>query len=297
MKPRFAFALTLLLIAVPAAVTVLDVVTYARANRSTNTIMSRGEQREYSLHVPASYDRSRPTPLVISIHGGAMWPKAQEDASHWDRVADREGFIVAYSSGRTGRGPRSYSEDDVPYFADLIDEIERHYNIDRARIFANGLSNGGGMSFILSCTMRDRIAAVGLVGAAHLLPFSWCGDQRPFPMISFHGTGDTAAPYSGGKSWVVKDPLPSIPEVTNAWARRNQCAAAPVESRVADDVTKTEYVDCAENAPAILYTIHGGGHTWPGGGYMPEWFVGKTTGSIDASSLMWEFFSQHPLRM
>jgi polyhydroxybutyrate depolymerase len=44
-----------------------------------------------------------------------------------------------------------------------------------------------------------------------------------------------------------------------------------------------------------LYTIRGGGHTWPGGGPMPEWFVGSTTRSIDASALMWAFFSQHPL--
>ena len=31
-------------------------------------------------------------------------------------------------------------------------------NIDRKRIYANGLSNGGGMSFVLSCTLADRIA-------------------------------------------------------------------------------------------------------------------------------------------
>ena len=42
------------------------------------------------------------------------------------------------------------------------------HNIDPARIYANGLSNGGGMAFVLSCTMSDRIAAVGLVAAAHL---------------------------------------------------------------------------------------------------------------------------------
>src|SRR2546427_6141259 len=69
-------------------------------------------------------------------------------------------------------------------------------------VYANGLSKGGGMSFALSCTLSDRIAAVGMVGAALLLPFSWCTDLRPVPMIAFHGTADAAAPYTGGFSWV-----------------------------------------------------------------------------------------------
>jgi polyhydroxybutyrate depolymerase len=295
MKARSAFALTVLLIITPMIVIVADVVTYARANRSTNTMISRGERREYSLYVPASYDRSRPAPLVISIHGGAMWPAAQQDTSQWNRVADRHGFIVVYPSGRTGRGPRSTGPHDVPYIADLIDEIERNYNIDRSRIFANGFSNGGGTSFVLSCTLADRIAAVGLVDAAHLEPWSSCKDQRPVPMISFHGTADTAAIYEGGKTWVTPEILPNIPAWTALWGRRNGCSPMPVATRIAADVTRTEYVECAGNASAILYTVEGGGHTWPGGGYVPEWFVGKSTHSIDASSLMWEFFSQHPL--
>jgi polyhydroxybutyrate depolymerase len=45
----------------------------------------------------------------------------------------------------------------------------------------------------------------------------------------------------------------------------------------------------------VLYTIQGGGHTWPGGTPLPKWFVGSTTRSISATSLMWSFFSVHPL--
>jgi poly(3-hydroxybutyrate) depolymerase len=29
---------------------------------------------------------------------------------------------------------------------------------------------------------------------------------------------------------------------------------------------------------------------------LPEWFVGRTTRTIDATSLMWTFFTDHPLR-
>jgi len=45
----------------------------------------------------------------------------------------------------------------------------------------------------------------------------------------------------------------------------------------------------------ILYTVEGGGHTWPGGKPLPEWIVGRTTREINASSVLWEFFVEHPL--
>lgn len=47
--------------------------------------------------------------------------------------------------------------------------LETSYDIDRRRIYANGMSNGGGMTFVLSCTLSDRIAAVGPVSAEHPL--------------------------------------------------------------------------------------------------------------------------------
>ena len=69
-----------------------------------------------------------------------------------------------------------------------------------------------------------------------------------------------------------------------------------MESTVAPDVTSRAYKECADDAAVVLYTVHGGGHTWPGGMKLPEWFVGRTTRSIDATGLMWAFFTEHPLR-
>jgi polyhydroxybutyrate depolymerase len=292
-KPA-ALVVVTALICFPVVVAGIEAARYIAVNRPSDTLVSSGETREYILHVPPGYDPNRPTALVITIHGASIWPAAQQALSQWDRVADREGFIVAYPGGRSGRGPRHFDEEDVTFIADLIDSIQRTHNIDRARIYANGLSNGGGLSFLLSCTLPDRIAAVGLVAAAHLFEWSLCKDLRPVPMIAFHGTGDDATPYEGGKSWVVEKPFPSIPMQTAVWAKRNQCAPSPVELRVAHDVTRREYTQCVSDAPVILYTIDGGGHTWPGGKYLPAWFAGVTTQSIDASSIMWEFFSKHP---
>ena len=115
------------------------------------------------------------------------------------------------------------------------------------------------------------------------------------PMISFHGTADPMTPYKGGRAWVASEVFPSIPSWTASWARRNRCGTNPVESVIAPDVTRIEYPDCAGGADVVLYRVQGGGHTWPGGEPMPEWFVGPTSNSVDATSTMWAFFREHPL--
>jgi polyhydroxybutyrate depolymerase len=290
-----------ILVSLPAALAFFEAVSFYARNRNNGSIVSSGQKREYLLYVPKSYDSAKPTPLVISLHGAGGWPVQQRDLSEWNRVADREGFIVVYPSGKTSAGPRVWHvgrekglSPDVKFISDLIDKLAANYNIDRSRIYSNGMSNGGGMTFVLSCTLSDRIAAFGMVGAAQTLPWSWCTDRRAVPMIDFHGTADPMAFYNGGSSWVVPG-LPGVATWAANWARRNRCAAKPVETAVAADVTRREYKNCADDAAVVLYTIRGGGHTWPGGQPMPEWFTGPTSRSIDASSVMWEFFRAHPL--
>jgi polyhydroxybutyrate depolymerase len=112
-------------------------------------------------------------------------------------------------------------------------------------------------------------------------------------MIAFHGTADPEVPYRGGTSWVSRVAFPDVRAWTANWARRNGCAPAAIDSVVATDVTRRSYADCA--AAVVLYTVEGGGHTWPGGGPLPEWFVGPTSHSIDASRVMWAFFAEHRL--
>jgi polyhydroxybutyrate depolymerase len=293
----------LVLIALPAVLALVGAVSFHVTNRSNGAIVSSGLEREYLLYVPRSYDRTRPTPLVISLHGGAMWPAAQMDLDRWTTEADRHGFIVVYPSGVSGRGPRAWAAGggprqvrDVRFIAELIDTLQASYNIDSRMIYATGLSNGGGMAFVLSCTLSDRIAAVGVVAVAVFLPWNDCGDGRAVPLIAFHGTADPAARYHGGVTWVAPDTFPDIPTWTATWARRNRCAPQPIDSAVATDVTRRSYTNCAEDAAVVLYTIRGGGHTWPGGKPLPEWFVGPTSRSIDASSQMWAFFREHRLR-
>ncbi len=300
MSRKGVISAVVIVISLPVVLAAFEAISFRSRNRNNGTMISSGEKREYLLYVPRSYDRTKPTPLVISMHGAGGWPTQQMTLSEWNRLADSQGFIVVYPSGLEGVGPRVWRvgpdfAKDVRFISEMIDKLEAAYNIDPARIYANGFSNGGGMAFVLSCTLPDRIAAVGMVGAAQTLPWSWCKERRAVPMIAFHGTEDRFAFYNGGQSWVAPHPFPAVPIWTANWARRNRCEPRPVESVVAADVTQREYTNCAHDAAVVLYTIHRGGHQWFGGKALPEWFVGPTSRSIDATNQMWAFFRAQPL--
>ncbi|HEV2352300.1 MAG TPA: PHB depolymerase family esterase [Terriglobia bacterium] len=284
----------LLPLAVTAFLSVFCWAAFPRMTDQTNgTIVSSGEMRRYLLYVPKTYDRSKPTPLVISMHGAALWPAAEMAISRWNDLADEHGFIVVYPSGTDV--PKHWDEDlDVKFISSLIDKLEAEYNIDPNRIYADGMSNGGGMAFALSCRLSDRIAAVGAVAGAQLMSWAWCEKSRPVPTVAFHGTADQAALYQGGLSTIYPEPFPNIPEWTGRVARKNRCKGNPGDTRITASVRRLTYSNCAENADVILYTVEGGGHTWPGGKPLPEGLVGRTTREISATSMIWAFFMQHP---
>ncbi|MBI2570230.1 MAG: hypothetical protein HYV63_24775 [Candidatus Schekmanbacteria bacterium] len=91
------------------------------------------------------------------------------------------GFAKSISRAWRIVRPDASLRKEVQLISDLIDVLERAYNIDPRRIYADGLSGGGGMAFVLACRLSDRIAAVGMVVAARTLPWSWCQDADRFP--------------------------------------------------------------------------------------------------------------------
>jgi polyhydroxybutyrate depolymerase len=283
------------------ALVLAAVVGFRLVNRTNGSLVSAGERREYLLHVPASYDSARPTPLVISLHGFAEWPAHQAQISRWNDLADEQGFVVVYPAGtrfplRWRAGGRINPADpapDVTFISDLIDTLAAEYNIDPARVYANGLSNGGGMSFVLACALSERIAAVGMVAGAYGYAWEKCAPARPVPAIVFHGTADPIVPFEGGGDSGSSAGLPEIAGWVDTLADRNGCAAEALALPRSGAVNGAAYADCA--ADVVFYTIDGGGHTWPGGEPLPEWITGSTTQEIDATRTMWEFFVQHPL--
>ena len=82
---------------------------------------------------------------------------------------------------------------DSKFIADLIDSLSVRYNIDPTRIFANGLSNGGGMAFALSCadaSSRDgqHCDRGALSRSAILMNSTWSPDGSQISFVRYLGS-------------------------------------------------------------------------------------------------------------
>ena len=73
---RLVLGAALALIGLPVAMVPIEAVSFYSANHENGSFVSSGEKREYVLYVPKTYDRSRLTPLVISMHGAGLWGAA-----------------------------------------------------------------------------------------------------------------------------------------------------------------------------------------------------------------------------
>ncbi|MGQ9909499.1 MAG: extracellular catalytic domain type 1 short-chain-length polyhydroxyalkanoate depolymerase [Candidatus Flexifilum sp.] len=263
-----------------------------------------GVERYYRLYVPASYDPARPTALVMSFHGFASSAAQQESFSGWNAVADEAGFIVVYPQGmgipaRWNSGELFAEgfaqEDDVGFVRALVAHLSETLCIDPARVYANGLSNGAGMSHRLACEASDLVAAIGGVAGAYA-PLT-CAPERPVPVIAFHGTADRIVPIDGLEGGLGGGALPPIRDWVDGWAERNGCDLSnPIALEPIGAVTGIRYTGCADDAEVIYYVAEGAGHTWPGGSPQPRFIIGEVNRDIDASRLMWAFFAAHPLR-
>ncbi|MEX2182238.1 MAG: PHB depolymerase family esterase [Gemmatimonadaceae bacterium] len=280
----------------PGVVALVEGAPFYARNRSTGFITISGVERGYLLHVPRSIDRSRPVPLVISLHGGNLWGAAQRDISGWNDLADVEGFLVAYPSGAGRASPRAWRAiaganvtRDVEFLATLIDTLVARYGVDPARVYVNGLSNGGAMTFAFACAEPHRVAAAGIVAGAQLQPWGACVSAPPVPVVVFHGTEDPVVPYGGGTTWISARAFPSVTDWVAQWAERNGCAPIPRDSVLSKAASQRSYAACT-GGDVVLYTLHGDGHVWPGGGAGPAWLSGTDSRALDATRVMWEFF-------
>jgi polyhydroxybutyrate depolymerase len=257
---------------------------------SDNEIISSGERRHFILHVPPSYN-GEPTALIFNFHGYGSNSAEEERLSGMSDKADKAGFIVVYPDGNQATwftGPIAQGEADRQFVRDLIAHISSLYKIDAKRIYATGMSNGGGMTNRIACNLADLFAAIAPNSGAYNY-WQDCAPSHPIPVLAFHGLNDEVVPYEGGKSQEI---VPAIETWAAAWAERNGCDPAAVITTPVETVTVHSWVDCDENAEVILYSLDHHGHSWPGSLIMPARI---TSQAINATDIMWDFFQTHPM--
>jgi polyhydroxybutyrate depolymerase len=276
----------------------------------TRTLTVQGTQRTYLLYTPKPRPNEPPLPLVIGFHGGRSNPQRFALTTGFDNLAERERFVVAYPAGleqnwNDGREAEGLpKQNDVAFVSAMIDDIQKVRGIDRRRVYATGISNGGFMTQRLACELNNKIAAFASVAATMPAPLaSRCRPGRTVPVLIISSPNDQFVPWQGGKMTRGEGgTILSIPQVVDFWKANNQCtttsaATLPVSNAVDDgtQISGSTAKGASANSEVTLVQVDGGGHTWPGGNRQPEMLVGKTTQKLNGSQAIWAFFKRHSL--
>jgi polyhydroxybutyrate depolymerase len=266
-------------------------------------------QRDYFEHLPAQHQSS--PPLILILHGGDSNATSTETNSGFDALGDQQGFVAVYPDGykkswADGRGKVPADQagiDDVAFLVAVIAEVQSRDGTDPKRTFLTGISNGGFMDLTFACQRSDLVAAVAPnAGSMGTSVAPTCTPSRPLSVMNIHGTADPVVPYDGGQMTGQGGvtTIISSQQVLTSWAAWNRCAAIgttqPQPQTVQDgtSLTITRASGCPIGISVELWTVVGGGHTWPGGQqYLPIAAIGPVSHQFSAPSAIWQFFASH----
>ena len=255
---------------------------------------SGGAKRRYLLHTPSPRPAGA-APLLLAFHGAGQDAKELRDLTDFDRIGDSLGFYVAYPAACDVSGTWNLEQGptDVDLAESIVDRLISSGEVDGTRVYAAGLSRGGQFVHRLGCEIPQLITAISSVAGQIISTIAdSCAPGQAVPAIFFHGTEDPILPYDGATSGGVS--LFSAPATLDFWANIAGCGGVPDTSTLPDlvsdgtTVERLRYGACNAGAGVELYSIVGGGHTWPGRGSSNA--LGQSTGDIDASELIAEFF-------
>ena len=266
--------------------------------------------RSYDIVVPDTRS-GVPMPLVLGYHGFGGSPQEQATSGLADRaLLDRFVAVFPQGSNLDGSTPAYFNletvdepllADDVGFTGALLDDVEADLCIDRTRIYAMGMSNGGMFVSTLACALNDRIAAVAPVAGVHLLPDC---DGRPVPIIVTHGTSDPLVPFDESDVGQI-DATGLFQETAGGsaqlrmferWSRHPSRHGSSPGHTTTDAVSTrrrsppSETWSSARRTPnatdggdVVLQAVDSGGHEWP------------TAPRLDATARALAFFRDHPL--
>jgi polyhydroxybutyrate depolymerase len=276
-------------------------------------------ERFYIVHVPPNYSPSKEWPVVVMFHGGGGTAEYAMEETRWNTKADQEGFLAVFPEGtrpdpfqpaRFYGNPQSWNDGserqsvgavernaaDVQFVSVMLSDIEARLNVDESRIYATGFSNGASMTFRVARELSTVFAAAAPVAGG-----DWLVNEVPkrsVPLLYMTGTADPLNPLDGGEIHIGKITFGTkapVQEMIGNWLKIDGCSE---DGRVVydkDGANGVAYSPAGMPAEVVLYTIEGHGHYWPGGPTdLPESIAGNNTAKLNATDIIWDFFSEHP---
>ncbi len=268
-----------------------------------------GVHRQYWVHLPPDFDFDSSRPLLVVVHGASNQGSEAVRQSGFNDLADREDLIVAYPEGlRLGGKLQSWNAgfccgkaveqkvDDVAFLDAVLREASGRLQVDRAKVFMIGESNGGMLTYRYAAEHTSVLAGIGVVngtlgGRMKKQEEEWRIPQpkAPLPVVAIHGRKDKRVAYRGGKS---RGGISVVSAQDSAlfWVGNNLCAKRPKRQTLwGGKVELQTWLGCTLRSEVLLYTLDGWGHSWPGaqGGRALRNPKGE---AFDAAEMMWKFF-------
>lgn len=265
-----------------------------------STMPDGKELREYYYYHPSSAPEN--CPLVFVFHGYTGDAQGIIQYTQFNALADEYGFAVCYPEGSEDNGGDQFwnvgyafhqneTVDDLGFTSNLRQELIETYGLDGDRVFATGFSNGADFCYMLACESSSEFRAVAPIAGILMSDIqSDCSPEYMVPILEVHGTQDNVSLYDGDMENV--DGWGAYPSTPDAMAffvnlfgvslleTGNFPDAAPGDESTVD----YQKWGTAGSCPQVwLYTVQGGGHSWPG-----AW----GNQDIDASLEAWQFFAQ-----
>lgn len=270
-----------------------------------------GVQRRYVLHRPAGLPDLAPAVVMLDGRGGTPWTAMK--ITGWSRLADREGFAVAYPeatrlhpgepmhyltnpqmwcAGHGGSDTERPPVDDAGFLRAVIDDLPDRAGTDPRRIGLTGFSNGASMVFRYAAEHPGTVAAIAPIAGHFRRPPR---DRiPPLPCLMMFGKLDPLSPFDGGEvhlPWGAVERRPAAMDSFRGWLTAIDIDPDTVRHQPGDGLDTWEAGPAS--APARLIAIHDLAHVWPGGHrLLPESIVGPGSNRIDATQTVWSFFAR-----
>jgi polyhydroxybutyrate depolymerase len=226
--------------------------------------------------------------MIVEFQGFASTALGMADLTQLPERGSKEGFVVVTPDGPGHTWQLNPHGPDAQYVEAVITQVQDSLCINLNRVYAAGFSQGAAFTILLACAHPGQIAAIVTVAVDFRL-----GCATPLPLLAFHGTADPAVPYQDGAERLSLPGVKVRGTLLNMsdWAQLDHCRKAPTLQRIGTDVERRMWPSCAHGTQIILYSVLGGGHTWPGSARSAS--PGYTTQTISATNLAVDFFSRH----
>ncbi|MBL4771140.1 MAG: hypothetical protein JKY61_08365 [Planctomycetes bacterium] len=198
--------------------------------RSQLWVADRQISRSLEVYVPSDYETTRPSPLLVLLHGSGS--NGKQMLPNWKRLAEQQGYLLLAPTALNSSKGYSFSQLERDTTMQALRWMRLHFNVDEDRIHLHGVSRGGHLTWDLGLRNRDHFASL--------------------------------IPAIGGPTWVIEEGRNNMRFMENLWDMPiRDLQGSQDDDRLLRNLRKSfERLEAAGNSNAHLKEFEDLGHSF-----------------------------------